>query len=96
MPNGQLNACAVMDGQSGSRDLLEELRLRKAALQAVELARDFDQLLGILDRTLEQVGERDAKTFEHVSNARAAAVKGVASSELLVQLLQQPDESPGA
>jgi hypothetical protein len=96
MPDGQLNACAPIDDQSASPDILEELRLRQAAVQAVELARDFDQLLGILDRTLEEVGERDTKTFEHVSNARTAAVKGVASSELLVQLLQQPDESPGA
>ena len=62
--------------------------IQPPATAAVSVHDDFAALVSMLEAQLAQVGDADERARTHIIQAKAAAERGVALSERLIQLLQ--------
>lgn len=64
-----------------------------AAIAAESVLTDFSELVAMLDRQLQNVGELDGRARSHMAEAKAAAERGLKLSRQLVGLLRTSERS---
>ena len=100
MPPRALHCCRVkhvaMDKYGPEAPQSEHPALAHPVAVAKSVQADFAALVGILDQRLAALGESDSRVRRHVSDAKAAAARGVELSAQLLAALRTVNERDSA